>query len=56
MLDIARFCAMPNTRERLAYETALLLQHHDPQAQNSRYLIDPMLELQRQLHPEENAR
>ena len=55
VLDIARFCAMPNTRERLAYETALLLQHHDSQAQNSRYLIDPMLELQRQLHPEEDA-
>ena len=52
VLDIARFCAMPNTRERLAYETALLMQHHDALAQNSRYLIDPMLELQRQLHPD----
>ena len=51
VLDIARFCALPNTRERLLYETALLLQHHDPEAQNSRYLIDPMIELQRQLHP-----
>ena len=47
VLDVARFCAVPDRVERLLYETALLIQHHDAEAQNSRYLVDPLIEIER---------
>lgn len=47
ILDVAHHDAVTSLDERLLYETALLLQHHDPGAQNSRYLIDPLLEIER---------
>ena len=47
VFDVARYCAIPDRPERLLYETAILLQHHDAEAQNSRYLVDPLIEIQR---------
>ena len=47
VLDVARYCAVPDRVERLLYETALLIQHHDAEAQNSRYLVDPLIEIER---------